>query len=181
MIPIGYNAKIIELPKEWLGNSKVKEILSVSECISESPIDHTSLWICNTWLLYNSPKALSQALAETENFVPILRRFFYEAYEQTIFEDCWEPIKDLKDPPENVVRPDEKYALRGYDIVCFTSGVAPECSPLSCNSGAKEFPVNHFCLIDTLDDAIKIAEAIDRDGGYEPGPYGIMSVWEKIS
>ena len=92
MLPIGYNAKIIEAPKEWLGNSKVKEILSVSECISESP----------------------------------------------------------------------------------------ECSPLSCNSGAKEFPVNRYCLIDTLEEALRIAEAIDKDGGYEPGPYGIMSVWEQI-
>jgi hypothetical protein len=178
MIPIGYNTKIIELPKEWLGNSKVKEILSVSECISESPIDHTSLWLCNNRLLYNSPKELNQALAESENASPYLRRFFYEAYELSIFDDCWEPIEDL---PDNVIRPDEKYALRGYDIVCFSSGVAPECSPLSCNSGAKDFPVNQYCLIDTLDDALQIAEAIDKDGGYEPGPYGILSVWEQIS
>lgn len=178
MIPVGYNAKIIRPPAEWLGNSKVKEILSVSECISESPIDHTSLWMCNNWLLYSSPKALNQALAKTENVSPQLRRFFYEAYEQTIFQDCWEPIED---PPEHVIRPDESFVLRGYDIVCFTSGVAPECSPLSCNSGAKEFPVNRYCLIHTLNDALKIAEAIDKDGGYEPGPYGIMSVWEQIS
>jgi len=178
MIPIGYNAKIIERPEEWLDNSKVKEILSVSECISKSPNDHTSLWLANKWLLYNSPKTLYQALAETENVPSELRQFFYETYEQTIYEDCWEAIED---PPENVIPPDEKYALRGYDIVCFTSKAAPECSPLSCNSGAKEFPVNHFCLIDTHGDALKIAEAIDRDGGYEPGPYGIMSVWEQIS
>ena len=144
----------------------------------ESPIDHTSLWICNNWLLYNSPKALNQALAETEDVPLELRRFFYEVYEQSIAESRWMPIEE---PPENVIRPDEKYALRGYDIVCFSSGVAPECSPLSCNSGAKDFPVNSFCLIDTLDNALEIAVAIDRDGGYEPGPYGIVSVWEKIS
>ena len=106
-----------------------------------------------------------------------MRRFFYEAYEKLIFEASWEPIEN---PPDDVVGPNEKYALRGYDIVCFTSGVAPECSPLSCNSGAKEFPVNRYCLIDTLEEALRIAEAIDKDGGYEPGPYGIMSVWEQI-
>ena len=78
MIPAGYNAKVIERPENWLGNNEVKEILSVSECISTSPIDHTSLWLCNTWLLYDSEGKLHEALNMTNDLPTRLRYFFYE-------------------------------------------------------------------------------------------------------
>lgn len=179
MKPIGYNAKLIEKPESWLGNVAVEEILSVSECISGSPIDHTTLWLCNRWLFYDTLDALDEALAQTEvDNACSLRRFFYEAYPEMILDGEWEPIEEV---PPNVVRPNCEFELKGYDIVCFTSGPAPECSPLSCNSGAKHYEVNRYCLLRSLDEAFAVVRRIDEDGGYEPGPYGIMSVWEKTA
>lgn len=179
MIAIGYNAKFIEKPESWLGNGLVEEILSVSECISESPIDHITLWLSNRWLLYDSLDALGEALAQTEvDGARLLRRFFYEAYPETILDGEWEPIQET---PFGVVGPTAGLELKGYDIVCFSSGPAPECSPLSCNSGAKHYEVNRYCLLRSLEDALAVVRRIDADGGYEPGPYGIMSVWEEAT
>ncbi|MBK8812715.1 MAG: hypothetical protein IPN69_18560 [Acidobacteria bacterium] len=176
MKPVGYNAKFIEKPESWLGNAAVEEILSVSECFSESPIDHTTLWLCNRWRLYDTIDALEKALAATEmEDACSLRRFFYEAHPEAVLDGEWEPIEEV---PTGVVGPGTGFELRGYDIVCFTSGPAPECSPLSCNSGAKQYQVNRHCLLRTLEEALAVVREIDADGGYEPGPYGIMSVWE---
>jgi hypothetical protein len=42
-----------------------------------------------------------------------------------------------------------------------------------------QFGVNEMRLVDMFDEAFKIAEKLDSDGGYEPGPYRILSVYEK--
>jgi len=83
--------------------------------------------------------------------------------------------------PSGVVSPTASFALMGYDLVCFTTGVAPECSPLSCNSGAKDYEVNRHCLLGSLEEALAVVRRVDANGGYEPGPYGIMSVWEEAA
>jgi hypothetical protein len=178
MIPAGFAAKIIATPEDWLGNASVAEILSISECMSESPIDHTDLWLCNQWLLYDSETTLAEAIARTPVDPNRLRWFFYEVHEEELEDGKWRPIGDY---PENVTPPEAGYSMRGFDIVCFTTGATPECSPLSCNLGADRFPVNRFCLLDTLEQGIEDAGLIDRDGGYEPGPYRVMSVSERNS
>lgn len=175
MKPIGYNAKFIERPESWLANAAVEEILSVSECISESPIDH-KLRLCNSWRLYDTTGALDQALAEAEvEGAGSLRRFFYEAHPEAILDGEWGPIQQV---PSGVVVPTAGFELKGYDIVCFTDGPAPECSPLSCNYRAEQYQVNRHCLLRNMEEALAVVRRIDSDGGCEPGPYGIMSVWE---
>src|SRR5688572_30601438 len=111
MKPIGYNAKLIEKPQSWLGNAAVQEILSVSECISASPIDHTTLWLCNRWHLYDTLEALEKALAETVvEGTRSLRRFFYEAYPEAVLDGAWEPIEEV---PSGVVPPSTGFELKG--------------------------------------------------------------------
>jgi len=105
-----------------------------------------------------------------------VRRFFYEAHQEAVLDGQWRNVSDM---PSGAARPTPGFVLRGYDVVCFTSGPAgPDCSPLSCNSEAKRFDVNKHCLLATLEQAIEFAKRIDLDGCCEPGPYGIMSVWE---
>ena len=41
--------------------------------------------------------------------------------------------------------------------------------------------MNRHCLLRSFEDAHAVVRLIDADGGYEPGPYGIMSVWEKAA
>ncbi len=40
MIPAGYTVKIIHEKDDWLKVSNVRQIYSVSECISKCPINH---------------------------------------------------------------------------------------------------------------------------------------------
>jgi hypothetical protein len=177
MMPAGYNAKLIAKPEPWLGSDVVTEILSVSECFSESPIDHTALWLCNSWQLYDSLEALEQALAQTPQACDCLpRRFFYEVHPEALVDGRWTAIEGM---PTSVARPATGWRRKGFDVVCMDSVAAgPNCSPLSCNSGAKVFEVNSCCSLETLEQAILAAQTIEIDGGYEPGPYGVMSVWE---
>ena len=58
----------------------------------------------------------------------------------------------------------------GSDAVRRMSGARFECSPLSCNQMAPEYPVNEHCLIDDLDTAVAMARAF-AVGKPEPGPY----------
>ena len=65
----------------------------------------------------------------------------------------------------------------------YSSQTTPECSPLSCNSIAKEVAANEHCLLDSLDDAINLLETGVFDNS-EPGPFRIISVsradWEQL-
>lgn len=177
MIPVGYNAKHIARPEEWLRSDVVEEILSVGECWSEAVVDYTEHWLCNDWFLYESEAKLDAALhAASIKVDDTVRRFFYESHPEHFDDGQWKPIVDA---PRAVQARPAHYTLRGFDIVCMLLG-PPDCSPLSCNSGAEHFAVNRHCLVDSLEQALKIAEAVD-DGSYEPGPYGVFAVWEAIT
>ncbi|MCA8962404.1 MAG: hypothetical protein KDC38_17890 [Planctomycetes bacterium] len=180
MRPVGYNAKIIPERPDWLPEAGVDRILSVSECIATSPIDHFDLWLFNEWGFYDTPEILRCALARTPAGSEPIRRFYYEAHPEERDAEGWRPIAT----PNGAAAPwdaseSTPYVLRGFDIVCFSQGNVAECSPLTCNSGAKHFPVNRDGLIESLSAALAAAEAMAVDGGYEPGPYRVMSVWEE--
>ena len=86
----------------------------------------------------------------------------------------------FRDQPEsdfgvNVVEP-EKKTLAGFDVVSFSVGNSPECSPLSCNACAEELSTNEHCLFRTFDEARQAIEN-DRFQGCEPGPYRIVAVY----
>ena len=63
----------------------------------------------------------------------------------------------------------------GFDIVSKSISAYFECSPLSCNGMANEVPVNRFCLVDGLDQAVSLAERFSREEP-EPGPYYVLDV-----
>ena len=64
----------------------------------------------------------------------------------------------------------------GVDVVTFSGGNAPECSPLSCNSLAKHLSTNEHCLFTTAEEAAMHFE----NGAFknsEPGPYRTYAVY----
>ncbi|AWM81637.1 hypothetical protein DKL61_15540 [Gammaproteobacteria bacterium ESL0073] len=67
-----------------------------------------------------------------------------------------------------VVIPAHK-TLKGFDVVSFSMGYLPECSPLSCNGLAAIIKVNKHCLFDNFDEA---KAALDNGlfNNAEPGP-----------
>jgi hypothetical protein len=103
--------------------------------------------------------------------------FYYEVYESEFYED--EKVWSEFDPEEsfetNVVRPNTA-KLEGFDVVSFSSGNSPECSPLSCNSLADAIPVNQHCLFTSFTEAKEALEA-GKFTACEPGPYRIFAVY----
>ena len=63
--------------------------------------------------------------------------------------------------------------IERYDHSMASAGYG--CSPLSCNYLASSFPVNRYCLIDTIDVAFQIAQTFGREEP-EPGPFAIVEV-----
>ena len=65
-ILIGYFPKKIALRPDWIKNSVVEDIYSVSECISKGPDNWIDMWKHNiTWWLFDTPKQALRFLALT--------------------------------------------------------------------------------------------------------------------
>jgi hypothetical protein len=65
----------------------------------------------------------------------------------------------------------------GFDAVSkyMDSVLGFECSPLSCNALAPEWPVNRHCLLESLEVAVQAAERFSVDQP-EPGMYYVAEV-----
>ena len=177
MIPTGFMAKRIVNRPEWLQAAAVEDILSVSGHISEAFADTISAWQHNGFWLFNAPQAIQSLAAEQAVDLNGCRFFYYEVFELEfdVQEGQWRPVEPEKSFP-TAVQPWEKKQLEGFDVVTFSSGTAPECSPLSCNRLAETVPVNRHCLLESIEDARRLIDA----GAFEhaePGPFRIFSVW----
>jgi len=60
MIPAGFIAKIVERSPEWLGVPYVKDIYSVSACISDDFADYINYWKHNGYWLFDNPDVIRQ-------------------------------------------------------------------------------------------------------------------------
>jgi len=177
MIPVGYMAKKIESKPDWLKTNQVKDIYSVSNCISHDFADYTNYWKHNGYWLFNSPEDIDALAKENNIDLNDTTIFYYEAYEQQSYEDepVWETYQPEKSFTTNVKEPKNK-TLQGYDIVSFSNQNAPECSYLSCNHMAEKTEVNEHCLLSSLNIAkeLIIKKAFE---GCEPGPCRIFAVY----
>jgi hypothetical protein len=70
------------------------------------------------------------------------------------------------------------YDFLGYDPVEYTDVLNYGCSPLSCNGMEADFPVNRYCLLDSLESAYQAATAFGIEQP-EPGPYILFEIWRK--
>lgn len=179
MVPLGYMAKRIECRPDWLKAPAVKEILSVSCCISKEFCDYIQDWKHNGFWMLDSPEVI-QAIAFNRGIdLKETRLFFYEALEEQfdylVEPPYWGPVIPYHFPTQ-VTLPDSN-VCRGIDIVTYSLGNSPECSPLSCNSLAEGIPVNEYCLLESISEANRLLEA-DAFLNSEPGPFRIVAVHE---
>ncbi|MFT6178728.1 MAG: hypothetical protein ACJA1W_001069 [Akkermansiaceae bacterium] len=65
MIPLGYMAKRVADRPEWLKNSKVGQILSVSSCTSDDSADYVEFWRHNGFWFFDSPELIVQIADES--------------------------------------------------------------------------------------------------------------------
>lgn len=169
--------KRVEPRPEWLAAPAVRDIYSLSGCISQEFANYIPFWKHNGFWLFDSPAKLREVAGENSISLDGLKLFYYEAYEKEYVREkrAWVSFEPEASFGTAIEPPAAKH-LEGYDITTFSAHTSPECSPLSCNSCATNIHTNEHCLLESFDEARSVLEA-DRLGPCEPGPYRIISVY----
>ena len=177
MIPVGYMAKRVATKPDWLKNDLVKDIYSVSACVSDDFADYIQFWKHNGYWLFDSPKMIQDLAKEHQIDLEDCTMFYYEAYPYQFDEakEEWEPFHPEPSFATNIQIPTQK-ALAGFDIVSFSTKNAAEHSYLSCNHMAEEIQVNPHCLLDSFAKAKDLLEQHIFEN-CEPGPSRIFAVY----
>ena len=175
MVPAGYMAKRVAARPDSLLPEGVSSIYSVSGCISENFTDYIDFWMHNGYWLFDSPAAIIDIARDKKIDLAQTVLFFYEVHELEFDEGEWSHFEPERAFETNVKVPENK-ELEGYDVVSFTVGTSPECSPLSCNGLAAEVETNSRCLLESLEQAQRLLE-IGTFSNSEPGPYRIFAVY----
>ena len=175
MIDAGYFAKRITPRPDGLHAPGVREICSVSCCISPGPDDWIGHWRHNEFGWYNT-------IDDAWSVVPEADRPAYRLFAYRIALTRFRKGEALEVPVPADVHPapiPADFASLGYDAVSRStgSGFSFECSPLSCNMMAGEIPANENCLLDTEAAATAAAKAFSA-GKVEPGDYYVVEVLE---
>jgi hypothetical protein len=169
--------KRIRPAPQWLDAPQVVDVYSLSNHVSEDFADYIDYWGHNGYWLFDSPAAI-QALAE-EHSIPLdgLKLFYFEAHDVQYDGDAGKWVTFEADSSfETKVQPPRSSTLEGFDVVTFSMGNRPECSPLSCNSVAARVSTNAHCLFPTIEAAIRTIEE-GRFNNTEPGPYRVIGVY----
>lgn len=184
MTPAGYMAKKVLRKAEWLKATPdwfkeigVDDVYSVSGHMSKDFADYVPLWGHNGYWLFNSVESIKSLATKHSIDLTGCQFLFYEVYELE-FDDKgkqWRRFEPEESFPTDVQIPDRKQ-LDGYDVVTFSVGTSPECSPLSCNNLAGKVPVNCHFLLQSFDEAKQLVETGAFDNS-EPGPYRVFAVY----
>jgi hypothetical protein len=180
MLPAGYLYKAVSRRPEWMASApQVKEIYSVSGCISENFGDYIKHWKHNGYWLFDDPLVMHDIARDEGVDLRPMTLFYYEVFDQEFHETArtWSTLQ-LVAPAQ--VRSPAKKTLHGFDVVTFSQNNAPECSPLSCNGLAGEVTVNARGLFETLAEAQVALESgvFERS---EPGPFRIFAVYTVLA
>jgi len=175
MVPAGYMAKRVLTAPDWLQAPEVRDIYSVSPCVSKDFADYIDHWKHNGYWFFNSPELIREvARLETADLAGA-SLFYYEAHEMEFDGEKWIPYAPEPSFKTNVVVPLNRQ-LEGFDVVTFSCKTSPQCSPLSCNSMATEIPTNSHCLLSTFEEAESLVSS-GRFNDSEPPPYRIFAVY----
>jgi len=176
MIGVGYMAKKVAQRPDWLKAPEVKDIYSVSNCVSDDFLEYVKFWRHNGYWFFDDPQIIRQLSLENNTDLANLKLFYYEAYEEEFDEDRRQWLRfEPSALPTNVILP-AKREFQGYDVVTFSVGAKPECSPLSCNHLASKIKTNVHCLLESFEEAKQSLEAGKFDNS-EPGPFRIFAVY----
>ena len=178
MVPAGYMAKKVEIRPEWLKAYAVRNVYSVSGCTSEYFCDYIHHWKHNGFWLFDSPAAIKSVAAAESISLADHDIFYYEVYERQFDDETkvWEPFEPEKSF-KTAIEPPQLKELMGFDVVTFSARTSPECSPLSCNHLAETISVNQHCLLQTLEQAIRLVE-VGAFNNSEPGPFRVFAVYK---
>lgn len=164
----GYFPKITAIPAGFAAPAHVTGICSVSNCVNTGPDNWVERWIHNDLFLFKTPGDARVVTGHDERFEIFAYRILEARFTGGKRHE-WSPGPIDADPlPAG-------YETIGFDAVSRSAGPMFECSPLSCNHMAREIPVNPYCLADTLEAAIAMAERFSTEQP-EPGDYFVVEV-----
>ena len=175
MISVGYIAKRVAVRPDWIKSNLVKEIYSVSDCISKDFADYINYWKHNGYWFFDSPEIIQQLAKQNAIDLTGTKLFYYEVFPQEFDGHQWKAFEPESSFTINIESPRQKI-LEGYDVVTFSCRTSPECSPLSCNSLAEKIETNQHCLLSSLERAKQLLENGDFNNS-EPGPFRIFAVY----
>ncbi len=176
MIAVGYMAKYVASAPDAPGFEAVEDLYSVSPCLSAYFADYIGRWKHNGFWLFDSPELIGLVAAESGRDLEGTTLFYYEACGQEFDTSAggWSSF-DREASLTTAVSPPVNQTLHGYDVVSFSAGAGPECSPLSCNGLASRVEVDRHCLLASAGEARRLLESgLFADA--EPGPYRIFAV-----
>jgi hypothetical protein len=177
VIAVGYLFKRMALRPEWIKKPTVKDIYSVSNHGSEDFADYIKYWKHNGWWLFNRPSDIEEIIQNERVDQCALTLFYFEVFHQE-YDGIKKRWSAVEPDPAFVTEIDKPLNSRreGFDVVSYSVGNLPECSPLCCNSLADEIDVNEHCLIDSFETAKALLES-GRFDNSEPGPFRIFAVY----
>jgi len=148
----------------------VRQIASVSECLSKRPDDWVKRWDFNRATCWNTEAAAWACVPDDAR--PDFNLFAYRMVPLLMLDDLFpKDLPTLPQKPELLA-----YDQLGYDVAERNPAILGfGCSPLSCNGMAENIPVNEFCLIGDLESALATARRFDTEHP-EPGPYVVIEV-----
>ena len=167
----GYLPKFVADAPDWLMCPAVRDVCSLSSCVSPPPLGRIDRWLHNDVWLYDTPELARQVMDASRPYTVFAYRLSVVRFADGLAED-WDWFSET-------ARLDEPAGYRslGFDV----SGKLSDkisgfgCSPLSCNRMATEYPVNAHCLLDDLDTAFTAAERFSIEKP-EPGTYFVAEV-----
>jgi len=178
---LGYGARRTEAPSGW-ASFGVEEVCSAADHVATRPDGWVDRWDFNRACCYDT-EAGALATAKGESGFQVLA---YALVEAKLDEAANEIaiaaesilVEGLPDLPTGPVP--SGFVPLGYDVVCIQRSYMDfDCSPLSCNGLAREIRVNRHCLIDDLDDAMRLAQRFDLEQP-EPGSYYVVQVLRRL-
>jgi hypothetical protein len=175
--PAGYMYKRVSRRPEWLKADGVVDLYSVSGCSSEFFGNYIDYWKHNGLGLFDDPETIRELATEQRYNLSGMTLFYYEVFDQEFDDESktWSPLELIPSLPLDPKVPNAA-VLVGYDVVTFSAGPHPECSPLSCNSVAEVIETNTHCLLESFDSA-RLAVELGSFDNCEPGPFRIFAVY----
>lgn len=178
MLSAGYLYKTLAPRPDWDAiPAHVKDIASISGCMSGPFDDYIGHWKHNGFWLFDSPELMQDIAARAGIDLSSMRLFYYEIFTHEFLEHTrtWVAL-DLSKFPANVRVPGQRW-LFGFDVATYSQGNLAECSPLSCNGLSAQLAVNEHCLFSSFEAARTALNAGKFDNS-EPGPFRILAVYE---
>jgi hypothetical protein len=170
---VGFLPKATQPRPDWLKVASVREVCSVSECISKAPDNWLQHWRHNALGFYDTEEITVSVIDDAARHYDL---YAYELFPFSCLDQKHAPIELALD----IGRVPASYEFLGYDIVSKSSSDFFECSPLSCNHAASDFATNAHCLLDDESYAHQALLSMSKpDSGFEPGPYYLFKVYRK--